>query len=171
MTTIEPVSKQNAKEIYKFEVENRAFFESTLPSRGDNYYVIEHFENTIDSICEDQKSENLYMNIIRNASNEMVGRINLFPIQMEPHNRAFELGYRIGEAHQGNGYASEAVRQLTKLAFDTYGIDYIQALTSPNNIASQIILIKNGFAFIKRILNDVEVNGAFEDSIVFERVR
>jgi len=107
MITIEPVSKQNAKEIYDYETDNREF----------------------------------------------------------------ELGYRIGENHQGKGYASEAVRNLTKLAFDSYGIDYIQALTSPNNIASQIILIKNGFAFIKRIPNDVEVNGAFEDSIVFERVR
>src|SRR3990167_3876743 len=143
MITIEPVTKQNANEIYKFEIENRAFFESTLPSRGDDYYAASNFESIIDSICEDQKSENLYMNIIRNESNEMVGRINLFPIQMEPYNRAFELGYRIGEAHQGKGYGSEAVKQLVKLAFDTYGIDYIQALTSPDNIASQIILIKN----------------------------
>lgn len=171
MITIETVSHQNANEIYKFEIENRAFFESTLPSRGDDYYVTSNFESIIDSICEDQKAEHLYMNIIRNESNEMVGRINLFPIQIEPYNRAFELGYRIGEAHQGKGYASEAVRQLITLAFDTYGIDCIQALTSPNNIASQIILIKNGFAFIKRIPNDVEVNGVFEDSIVFERVR
>lgn len=171
MILIEPVLKQNAKEIYKFEVENRAFFESTLPSRGDDYYVTSNFESIIDSICEEQKAEILYMNIIRNESNEMVGRINLFPIQIGTYNRAFELGYRIGEAHQGKGYASEAVKILTKLAFDTYGIDYIQALTSPNNIASQIILIKNGFSFIKRIPNDVEVNGAFEDSIVFERVR
>ena len=171
MITIEPVSKQNASEIYKFENENRAFFESTLPSRGDDYYVPSNFENIIDSICEEQQAEVLYMNIIRNESNEMVGRINLFPIQTEPYNRAFELGYRIGEAHQGKGYASEAVKILTKLAFDTYGIDYIQALTSPNNIASQIILIKTGYVFIKRIPNDVEVNGAFEDSIVFESVR
>ncbi len=171
MITIEPVSHHNANEIYKFEIDNRAFFESTLPSRGDDYYESNNFKIIIDSICEDQKAENLYMNIIRNESNEMVGRVNLFPIQMEPYNRAFEVGYRIGEAHQGKGYASEAVRQITKLALDTYGIDYIQALTAPNNIASQIILIKNGFAFIKRIPNDVEVNGAFEDSIVFERVR
>lgn len=171
MILIEPVLKQNAKEIYKFEVENRAFFESTLPSRGDDYYVTSNFESIIDSICEEQKAEILYMNIIRNESNEMVGRINLFPIQIGTYNRAFELGYRIGEAHQGKGYASEAVKILTKLAFDTYGIDYIQALTSPNNIASQIILIKNGYVFIKRIPNDVEVNGVFEDSIVFERVR
>ncbi len=171
MITIEPVSKQNASEIYMFENENRAFFESTLPSRGDDYYVTSNFENIIDSICEEQKAEILYMNIIRNESNEMVGRINLFPIQMEPYSCAFELGYRIGEAHQGKGYASEAVKRLTKLAFATYGIDYIQALTSPNNIASQIILIKNGYVFIKRIPNDVEVNGVFEDSIVFERVR
>jgi len=171
MITIEPVSKQNAKVIYKFEIDNRAFFESTLPSRGDDYYVTSNFESIIESICEDQKAENLYMNIIRNDSNEMVGRINLFPIQMEPYNCAFELGYRIGEANQGKGYGSEVLKQLIKLAFDTYGIDYIQALTSPNNIASQIILIKNGFAFIKRVPNDVEVNGAFEDSIVFERVR
>lgn len=171
MIKIEPVSMANAKEILAFELENRSYFESMLPSRGDDYYVYENFIKIIGEICEDQRLGTLYMNIIRNAENEMVGRVNLFPIELEGHSRAFELGYRIAEKHQGKGYATEAVKQLMHLAFEVFEIDCVQALTAPHNLASQNILIKNDFAFIKRIPNDVEVNGVFEDSVVFERVK
>lgn len=171
MIILEKVSKENAKDIYTFEIENRHFFESSLPSRGDDYYKIDNFNQIISEICEEQELKSLYMNIIRNDLGEMVGRINLFPIKKDHFNTAFELGYRIAEKHQGKGYASEAVKQLLQLAFNDYDVDYIEALTSPKNVASQIILLKNGFSFVKRIQNDVSVNGVFEDSVVFERTK
>ncbi len=168
MITIEQVSIENANEILAFEIENRCFFEATLPSRGNDYYILDNFMNIINEICEEQKNGSLYMNIIRNEFNEVVGRINLFLIKHEKYNRAFELGYRIAEKHQGKGYATSSVKALIKIAFKEYEIECIQALTSPKNAASQIILIKNGFSFVTKIPNDVEVNGIFEDSIVFE---
>lgn len=168
MVTIEPVSLENAEEIYKFEVDNRSFFELSLPSRGDDYYVLVNFKNIINEIIDDQNKGSLFMNIIRNEQDEMVGRINLFPIEHERFNCAFELGYRIGEKHQGKGYASEAIKIVTQHAFSSLGLDCIQALTSQKNLASQRVLAKNGFEFIKIIRKDVEVNGIWEDSVVFE---
>lgn len=168
MVTIEPVSLKNAEEIYKFEVDNRTFFELSLPSRGDDYYTLSNFGNIINDIIYDQSKGVLFMNIIRNEQNEMVGRVNLFPIEHERFNRAFELGYRIGEKHQGKGYASEAIKIVCQQAFSSLGLDCIQALTSQKNLASQKVLAKNGFEFIKIIQNDVEVNGIWEDSVVFE---
>lgn len=170
MIHIQPVSKENALQIYAFEVENRLFFESQLPPRGDDYYVLEYFMHTIDLICEDQAKGELYMNIILNEANEMVGRVNLFPVTIEPYNRAFELGYRIGEAFQGRGYASAAAALLIEKAIHTYQIDILQAATAPDNVKSQRVLIKNEFKFVKRIEKDIEFKGRFEDSLLFYRI-
>lgn len=125
----------------------------------------------VNEICEEQRKDSLYMNIIKNELNEIVGRINLFPIKHEKYNRAFELGYRISEKHQGKGYATESVNKLINIAFNEYAIECIQALTSPKNVASQIVLTKNGFSYVTRLKNDVEVNGIFEDSVVFEKIQ
>lgn len=170
MIRIEPVSKENALQIYNFELANRQFFESHLPPRGEQYYELEHFMHTIALICEDQASGQLYMNIILNEANEMVGRVNLFPVDIPPYSRAFELGYRIGEDFQGRGYATQAAGLLIEKAQTLYGIDVLQAATSPENVKSQQVLIKNGFHFVKRIENDIEYNGQFEDSLLYYRV-
>lgn len=170
MIRIEPVSKENALQIYTFELANRQFFESHLPPRGEPYYELGHFMHTIELICEDQAKGQLYMNIILNEANEMVGRVNLFPVDIPPYTRAFELGYRIGENFQGKGFATQAAALLIEMAQTHYDIDVLQAATSPENLKSQKVLIKNGFHFVKRIENDIEYNGRFKDSLLYYRV-
>lgn len=164
---IEPVSRSNAMAILDFEIANRAFFEKTLPSRGNHYYNIDQFLTTIDLICEDQSIGELYMNIILDAQENLIGRVNLFPTVLDPYKRVFELGYRLGEAYGGKGYATEAVKQLVTLAQTEYHIEAIVASTAPDNIASQKVLLKNGFTFVKRIENDILIHDHYEDSFVF----
>lgn len=164
--SLELISRENAAEIYDFEIENRDFFERALPSRGDDYYNIDHFNETIGLIMEDQQAGTLYMHVIRNEEGEMVGRINLFPLENEAR-RTFELGYRIGERHLMKGYGKKAVKMLLDKAFGEYGIEVIEAASSPNNIGSQIILLRNGFEFVRRIKDDIEVKGQLEDSVIF----
>lgn len=170
MIKIQPVSKENASLIYDFEVANRSFFEKSLPSRGDQYYELDHFMATIDLICEDQANELLYMNIILDKNGALVGRVNLFPVEILPYKRSFELGYRIGEAFEGKGYATLAAALLIEKAIKEYDIDILQAATSPDNIKSQKVLTKNGFEYVTRIENDIEMNGYFEDSLIFTRI-
>lgn len=167
--SLELISRENASEIYAFEIENRVFFEKTLPGRGDDYYNIDHFNETIGLIMEDQQAGSLFMHVIRNEQGEMVGRINLFPLENEQQ-RTFELGYRIGEKHLMRGYGKAAVRMLLEKAFGEYGIEVLEAASSPGNIGSQIILLRNGFEFVRRLKDDIEVNGRFEDSVIFTKV-
>jgi ribosomal-protein-alanine N-acetyltransferase len=43
----------------------------------------------------------------------------------------------------------------------------IEAGTAVDNVGSQIILIKNGFEFLDRVKNAVEINGQWKDGINF----
>ncbi|WP_019849182.1 GNAT family N-acetyltransferase [Desulfitobacterium sp. PCE1] len=167
--SLELVSEKNAHEIYNFEIENRAYFEETIPSRGDEYYKTEIFHKIIKEIIEEQKHGQCYMHIIRNESGEMVGRVNFFSIRKD-ETRTAELGYRIGKNENGKGYATEAVRMALEKGFKYYKFRKIEAGTSPDNIGSQRVLEKNGFLMTKRIEKDMDVNGEWVDSLIFEKI-
>lgn len=165
---LELVSENNANDIYNFEKENRDYFEDTLPSRGEDYYKIGVFQEIIKEIVEEQNRDECYMYIVRNDINKMIGRVNFVSIRTEEVKMA-ELGYRIGKNENGKGYATEAVRLALEKCFVDHKIVKIEAGTAPDNIGSQRVLEKNGFALVKRIEKDIEVNGKWIDSLIFEK--
>ncbi len=71
----------------------------------------------------------------------MVGSINLTP----KDNRTAEIGYWVGKQHTGHGYASEAVKALSKYAFDQTEADLLFANVAVGNQASKRTLEKAGF--------------------------
>lgn len=62
------------------------------------------------------------------------------------HRRA-ELGYALAEAHQGNGYAVEAVGAAIAFGFGPMGLHRIAADTEPRNARSIRLLERLGFRF------------------------
>ncbi|MGE5591524.1 MAG: GNAT family N-acetyltransferase [Bacillota bacterium] len=61
-----------------------------------------------------------------------------------------EVGYRIAKRHNGKGYATQALKLILDDAFGKYGLHAVEANTTPDNIGSQIVLIKNGFELVGR---------------------
>lgn len=140
--TIEPLSQQNARAVFDFEVENRAFFEIDLPSRGDGYYDYDSYCDIIKEILVEQGRGECFMYVIRGEAGLVLGRVNVTAVQ----DNAAELGYRIGQAAAGKGVATRAVALALQLAASKHGLNKITAGTSPQNIASQKVLEKNGFS-------------------------
>src|SRR4051812_43262445 len=56
-----------------------------------------------------------------------------------------ELGYTLGAAWWGRGYATEAASRWVSVAFGELGIDEVVALAEPANLASLHVLTKLGF--------------------------
>ncbi len=61
-----------------------------------------------------------------------------------------ELGYWLGRAHWGRGYATEAARRVVRLLFAQWGCTMVWACPLPENAASHHVLEKAGFAFDRR---------------------
>lgn len=59
-----------------------------------------------------------------------------------------EIGYWLGEAYWGNGYATEAAHALVDMAFADEEIDEIMGRCRIGNYASRRILQKSGFQFL-----------------------
>jgi len=164
MVTLHLVTEADAEEILEFELENRAFFESRLTKRRDDYYFLESLRPILREIEQDHENDLAHMYLIRNEAGELVGRLNLFDIARGIFQTA-EIGYRIGEKHNGKKYATQAIRLGVREAFERYGLRRVEAYTAPDNIGSLVALIKAGFQFEGRLTQNICVNGVWSDSV------
>lgn len=167
--SIKLLEQLDENKLFKFELENRSFFESKSLGRDDSYYNFDNFKEIIKKLVEEQQKDMVYMYLIMDSDKEIVGRINLVSITRGSLNKA-ELGYRIAEKHQGKGYATIAIKLILNEATNAHKLHKIEAGTSPDNIGSQIVLIKNGFQFIERYNQHIYQNGRWVDSISFEKI-
>ncbi|WLR51189.1 GNAT family protein [Bacillus tianshenii] len=164
--SLQLVNLEHAEEILEFEKKNREFFASIVPDRGDDYYTFANIHQTLLEVEKERQEDLCYMFLVRNAEQELVGRVNLFGVVRGLLNKA-ELGYRIAEEHNGKGYGTKAVELAIHEAFNTFKFHRLDASTSPENIGSQIVLIKNKFQFTGRTPQYINVNGTWSDSIHF----
>lgn len=81
--------------------------------------------------------------IVERSTERIVGWIRL-GIDEAGSERSGELGYWIGEASQGQGYALEAARGVLTMAFSTLDLAWIEAGAQPANAASQRVLERLG---------------------------
>ena len=169
MISLELMSEDNSIDIYSFEKENREYFERNLPPRPATYFDSEGFKEITRELLREQENHDVYMHLIRDAQGTMVGRINLSVL--EDDRKTAELGYRIGENVTNLGYASEAVKLVLEKAFTTYGFNRIIAGTATGNLASQRVLLKNGFTFSRVIENDLQIHNEWIHTAVFEITR
>lgn len=157
------------EELFKFELENRLFFEKVGLPRVDSYYDFDNFKIIIKELIMEQEKGLLYMYLIMDDCGNIVGRVNLVSIMRGSLNKA-EIGYRIGEKHQSKGYGTNAVRLVLDEGVKKHNLHRIEAGTSSDNIGSQIVLIKNGFQFVGRYNEYIYQNGKWNDSIIFEKI-
>ena len=153
---IEKLQARDAEGLYKFELENRSFFEGMVPTRGDDYYNPEFFRKRHEALLKEQVEGDAYFYLIKDKDSSIIGRINLVDIDESKKNGY--LGYRVGQAHTGKSIATKALKLLLETVIDK-DIKRIKAKTTTNNIASQKVLEKNGFERIAIDNEEFEMNG------------
>ncbi|WP_437074703.1 GNAT family N-acetyltransferase [Streptomyces sp. enrichment culture] len=92
-------------------------------------------------------------------------------IGWNPDYRSASLGYVLGDAMWGQGYATEAAHALLRWAFETSDLNRVQAETDTRNVASARVLEKLGFVREGTLREDCVVNGEVSDSWVFGLLR
>lgn len=153
---IERLQVTDAEGLYKFELENRTFFEEMVPTRGDDYYNPEIFKKRHEALLEEQVQGGSCFYLIKDKDSSILGRINL--VDIDEFHKIGHLGYRVGQVYTGKGIANKALKILIETVTDQ-GIKQIKATTTTNNIASQRILEKNGFEIIATSSEEFEMNG------------
>ena len=167
--TVKSLSVEAAEQLFEFEVKNRKYFETIGLGRSSSYYDRAAFQSILEELVAEQEKGLHYMYLVFNEKDEVIGRVNLTEVIRGPLNKA-ELGYRIDQSCQGKGIATEAVRQVLIEASVSHKLHRVEAGTSPQNIGSQIVLIKNGFQNVGKFNQYIFQNNEWQDSLIFEKI-
>ena len=111
------------------------------------YDSIEHAAEVVEYILSMYKTDTIPHVLAIEMGGKYIGHISVSEIP-----QGVEIGYAICEAHQGNGYATEAVIAYCKWAKAKFGIETLYGITLPGNTASQKVLMKSGFTLIENNL-------------------
>src|ERR1017187_9539470 len=103
-------------------------------------YTIENGKTFIAFAMKDNPIHIFAIDVIGKA----VGGIGIHP-QTDIHKKNAELGYWLAEPFWGKGIITRAIPKMLEFGFETYDLDRIFARPFGTNIASQRVLLKNGF--------------------------
>ncbi len=86
-----------------------------------------------------------------------------------PHNapEQAELGMTLAPAFHGQGYATEAIRSLLRLAFDTLGKHRVFGSLDPRNVRSIALMRRIGFRQEAHFVESMRFKGEWADDVVF----
>ncbi|NBJ69968.1 MULTISPECIES: GNAT family N-acetyltransferase [Clostridia] len=145
----------DAEALLAFEYENRDFFETMVPGRGDEYYNLIEFLKRHEALLTEQNLGISHFYLIKDDNDNILGRMNMVNLDKQRHG---VLGYRVGQAYTGKGIATKALQLLIKEAI-ALGIKQLHAKTTNHNLPSQKVLQKNGFHYEKTELVPFVMNG------------
>ena len=114
------------------------------------------------------KENELRLGIRLRSDGRLIGGIGLHP-QME-HQRA-ELGYWIGMPYWGNGYATEAAREVLRHGFEVLKLNRIFAGYFRGNEASRAVILKLGMKYEGCARQSVMKSGKFMDVEIYAILR
>jgi len=144
------------EQLYEFERTNRLFFETMLPTRGENFYQMEAFHIRHVSLLKEQAEGGSDFFLIKDEEGTILGRINL--VDIDKSQSLAHIGYRVGQEHIRKGVANKALGLLLERVTEM-GIKNLIGMTTANNIASKRVLEKNGFQQNGVGKNEIKMNG------------
>lgn len=166
---IELLSPHHIPALFAFEQANRDYYRKIGLERDPSYYEEKSYELAQLDLISQQKDGTYCAYAVLVECGEVVGRVSFSNIVYGQFQKA-ELGYRIGEAHQNQGFATAAVGLAIEDFRLRHKLHRLEAGTNADNIASQIVLLKNCFQFCGRQNSCYFQNGKWHDSLMFQRI-
>ncbi len=127
-------------------------------------------EELIVTIARDRNENNgITWALTIKGNDTLIGTIGFYRMQKE-HFRA-EVGYMMHTDHWRKGLMGEALDAVVAQAFKGFGLHSIEAVTDPENTASNRLLARHGFLREGLFRENFFWNGKFYDSAVWSRLK
>ncbi|MFQ5953903.1 MAG: bifunctional GNAT family N-acetyltransferase/(deoxy)nucleoside triphosphate pyrophosphohydrolase [Kiloniellales bacterium] len=95
------------------------------------------------------------------------GLLGAVGLTLSLHGRSAELGYWIGRAYWGQGFATEAAAAILSYAFEGLGLKRVSATTLAHNKASVRVLEKLGMRFERKGSRDYRARGGVRPVAIY----
>ncbi len=146
---------------------NRAHLAHWDPVRREAFYTEQGQAAVVDAALASVAQGALASWVLVHGD-QVVGRINLNNIVRGAFHSA-ALGYWVDGAHQGRGLATAAVEHACSEAV-ALGLHRVEAGTLVDNLASQRVLEKCGFARFGLAPAYLFIAGRWQDHVLFQRI-
>jgi ribosomal-protein-alanine N-acetyltransferase len=129
------------------------------------------FRRRLRRYAEDQRADQAYAFLIfRSQDSTLVGGLTLANIRRGVA-QAGSIGYWIGQPYANQGYMSAAVQALIPFCFGSLRLHRLEAACIPTNKPSIALLQKCGFQREGYARGYLCINGAWQDHLLFARLR
>lgn len=166
MACVRLIAVEDAEPLADLVCANREFLAPWEPIRPDEYFTAEGQHRAIGEALEQFASGTLVPFVIADHD-QSVGRVTLSNVVRGAF-QSCNLGYWVGLAHNGRGFATSAVREIMTVAFRELGLHRIEAGTLLHNIASQRVLTRNGFTRFGLAPAYLNISGRWQDHALYQ---
>ena len=90
--------------------------------------------------------------------------------RMKPEHYRAEVGYMLFPEFNGQGIVSEALQKVVEYGFSDMKLHSIEAILDPANVASEKVLLKNGFIKEAHLFENEYYDGRFLDSMIYSKL-
>ncbi|MBB6521416.1 GNAT family N-acetyltransferase [Pseudoteredinibacter isoporae] len=151
---VKPLAINHLQALLQFELENRAWFESLIEPRGDDFYTLDGVAAHIGEWVEKVHQGRAY-SVLLFDEDVVVARGNLKGIS----DGSAEVGYRVAQQQGSKGLASLCLSHLISEARNTFKLRELQARVLDNNPASFRVLQKQGFEKFECLPESINIQG------------
>ncbi|MEP1230133.1 MAG: GNAT family protein [Litorimonas sp.] len=107
--------------------------------------------------------------VFNGQSERIIGACNITHIERGISQSA-KLGYWIGQAYTGKGYARNAVRACCQFCFEVLGLHRVEAAVQADNIPSIKVLEAVGFQREGTSRGLLKINGQWRDHVIYAKL-
>ncbi|WP_092545458.1 GNAT family N-acetyltransferase [Actinoplanes derwentensis] len=161
------VTEDDTAVLLDAHLRNREHLAPHEPPRPASFFTLDGQRERVRSLVR-QNQDGKLISLLLTRGATVVGYASLSAITPAPLCGA-NLGYWVDAAEQGRGLAGTAVGALLRTAGER-GLHRVEAGTAPANVASQKVLLRNGFAHYGTAHSHLYLNGAWQDSHLYERI-
>ncbi|MGW5666605.1 GNAT family N-acetyltransferase [Micromonospora sp. NPDC003776] len=149
---------------------NREFLAPWEPIRSEDYFTADGQRAVIEADLQQHEQGSKLPHVILDDSGHVIGRITLNGIVRGPF-QSCAMGYWVSAGHNGRGFATKAVREIVRVAFEELGLHRVQAETLLHNVRSQRVLERNGFVRFGMAPEYLNIAGRWQDHVMYQLVR
>jgi RimJ/RimL family protein N-acetyltransferase len=127
--------------------------------------TVEEVNRALDRQVNQDRTKELALVAELKETGEMVGHLTLS--LGAPEHKQAEIGFMFHPDHQGKGYATEAAREVVRLAFTTYDLHRLEGRLEVRNTASARVLEKLGMRKEAHLIENEWVKGEWQSEAVY----
>lgn len=164
---LRPPCRGDWPEWYRVRHANQDRLKPLEPRWSPQCLTRDFYERRLTRLARDWRDDKCYSFLmLETAGQRLIGGININHV-CRGAARFASLGYWIDRGFEGRGYMSEGLQLIADFAFHTLDLHRLNAACLPHNTRSQALLRRNGFMEEGFARNYIQINGKWEDHVLF----